>query len=108
LAFGLQTTYRIYKNRVRKLIARWQKPVSAAAKPLGSVPPLSRGVFSAQDGAKQKLKIFPQPSGNMLSKSVFKILYVVRSPNGNRKRQSTQLRGGAVRVIDGTQLMRIR
>jgi hypothetical protein len=46
--------------------------VSAAAKPLGSVSPFSRQVFSAQDGARQKLKIFPKPSGNKLSESVFK------------------------------------
>jgi hypothetical protein len=37
-----------------------QKPVSAAAKPLGSVSPLSRRVFSAQDGARQKLKTYVQ------------------------------------------------
>jgi hypothetical protein len=30
----------------------WQKPVSAVAKPLGSVPPLLKRVFSAQDGAR--------------------------------------------------------
>jgi hypothetical protein len=50
----------------------WQKPVCAAAKPLGSVPPFSRQVFSAQESARQKLKIRPEPSGNKLSESVFK------------------------------------
>jgi hypothetical protein len=50
----------------------WQKPVSAAAKPLRSVSPLCRRVFSAQDGARQKLKICPELSGNRLSDSVFK------------------------------------
>ncbi len=49
-----------------------QKPVPAAAKPFGSVPPFSRWVFSAQDGARQKLKICPEPSVNKLSESVFK------------------------------------
>jgi hypothetical protein len=48
------------------------KPVSATAKPLGSVPPFSRQVFSVQDGARQKLNICPEPSGNKLSESVFK------------------------------------
>jgi hypothetical protein len=33
-----------------------QKPVSAATKPLGSVAPLSRQVFSAQDSARQKFE----------------------------------------------------
>jgi hypothetical protein len=47
-------------------------------------------VFSAQDGARKKLKICPEPSGNKLSESVFKILYLVCSMNGNEKRQSTQ------------------
>ncbi len=46
-----------------------QKPVSAAAKPLGSVPPFSRRDFSVQDGARQKC---PEPSGNKLSESFFK------------------------------------
>jgi hypothetical protein len=49
-----------------------QKPVSAMAKPLGSGPLFSRQVFSAQDGARQKLKICPELSGNELSESVFK------------------------------------
>jgi hypothetical protein len=49
-----------------------QKPVSAAAKPLRSAPSFYRRVFSAHDGARQKLKIFPEPSGNKLSESVFK------------------------------------
>ncbi len=47
-----------------------QKPVSAAAKPLRSVSQLSRWVFSAQDVARQKLKLFSEPSGNKLSESV--------------------------------------
>ncbi len=37
----------------------------------------------AQDGARQKLKICPEPSGNKLS-------YVVCSPNSKGKRLSTQ------------------
>ncbi len=49
-----------------------QKLISATAKSLGSVLPLSRQVFSAQDGARQKLKICPEPSGNKLSESVLK------------------------------------
>ena len=57
--------------QIREVLLR-QKPVSGAAKPLGSVPPFSRRVFSAQDGARQKLKICPEPSGNKLSESVFK------------------------------------
>jgi hypothetical protein len=56
---------------IREVLLR-QKPVSAAAKPLGSVPPFSRRVFSAQDGARQKLKICPEQSGNKLSESVIK------------------------------------
>jgi hypothetical protein len=50
-----------------------QKTVFAIAKPLGSVSPLFRRVFSAQDGDRQKLKICPEPSGNKLSEFVFKI-----------------------------------
>ncbi len=46
--------------------------VSASAKPLGLVLLLSRRVFSAQDGARQKLKRFPDSSGNKLSAYVFK------------------------------------
>ncbi len=46
-----------------------QKPVSAAAKPLGSVSLFFRLVFLAQDGARLKLKICPEPSGNKLSES---------------------------------------
>ncbi len=41
-------------------------------KSLGSVPPFSRQVFSDQDGARQKLKICSEPSGNKLSESVSK------------------------------------
>jgi hypothetical protein len=67
-----------------------QKPVYGAAKPLGSVLPLSRWVFSAQDGARQKLKTCPEPSGNKLSESFLKILHVVCSSKGN----------GNVRVIN--------
>jgi hypothetical protein len=37
------------------------RPVSTAAKPLGSILRLSRGVFSAQDGLRKKLKICPEP-----------------------------------------------
>ncbi len=48
-----------------------QKPVSAAEKPLRSVPPLSRRVCSAHYGARQKLKKCPEPSGNKLSEFVF-------------------------------------
>jgi hypothetical protein len=48
-----------------------QKLVSAAAKPLRSVSPLSRRIFSAQDGARQKLKTCPEPSGHKLSESNF-------------------------------------
>jgi hypothetical protein len=45
----------------------WQKPVSAVAKPLGSLSPLSRWIFLAQDGDRQNLKICPEPSGNKIS-----------------------------------------
>ncbi len=46
------------------------EPVSGVAKPLRSVSPLSRRVFSAQkNGARQKLKVCPEPSGNKLSES---------------------------------------
>jgi hypothetical protein len=38
-----------------------KKPVSTAAKPLGSVLRLSRQVFSAQDGCRKKFKICPEP-----------------------------------------------
>jgi hypothetical protein len=44
------------------------------AKPLGSVLLFSRRVISAQDGARQKLKRCPGPSGNKLSEYVLKIL----------------------------------
>ncbi len=54
----------------------WQKPVSAAAKPLDSVLPLPRRVFSAQDCNLQKLKICSELSGNKLSEHVFKMLSV--------------------------------
>jgi hypothetical protein len=54
-----------------KEILLQQKPVSATAKSLGSVWPLSRWVFSAKDGARQKLNICPEPSGKKLSESVF-------------------------------------
>jgi hypothetical protein len=37
-----------------------------------AVSQLSRQVFSAQDGARQNLKIFPEPSGNQRSESVLK------------------------------------
>jgi hypothetical protein len=47
------------------------KPVSAASKPLGSLSPLSRRVFLAQDGARQELKIREEPSRNKLSEYVF-------------------------------------
>jgi hypothetical protein len=50
----------------------WQKPVSTVAKPLGTVFQLSCWVFSAQDGARQKLKMYPEPSGNKLLEYVFK------------------------------------
>jgi hypothetical protein len=43
------------------------EPVSARAKPLGSVSFLSRRVFSAQNGARHKPKVCPEPSGNKLS-----------------------------------------
>jgi hypothetical protein len=48
------------------------KPISAAAKPLESLSPLSGGVFSVQDGARQKLNICAEPFKNKLSKYVFK------------------------------------
>jgi hypothetical protein len=48
-----------------------QKLVSDVTKPLGSVSPLSRRVFLAQDSARQKLNVCPEPSGNKLSESVF-------------------------------------
>ncbi len=57
--------------QIQEVLLR-QKPVSGAAKPLGSVSPLSRWVFSAQESARQKLKIGPEPSRNKLSESVFK------------------------------------
>jgi hypothetical protein len=46
------------------------KIYAAPAKPFGSVLLFSRQVFSAQDSARQKLKIRPKPSGNKLSESV--------------------------------------
>ncbi len=61
----LSTVYRQEERLMRK-------PVSAAAKPLGSVSLLSRRVFSAQDGARQKLKRCSEPSGNRLSENVIK------------------------------------
>jgi hypothetical protein len=61
----------MFYNLIREVLLR-QKPVSGAAKLLGSVLPFSRRVFSAQDGARQKLRICPEPSGNKLSESVFK------------------------------------
>jgi hypothetical protein len=79
---------------IREVLLR-QKPDSGAAKPLGSVPPFSRRVFSAQDGARQKLKI--RYVQNRLERSFLnlflKILYVACSPNGNGKRPSTQFFG---------------
>ncbi len=48
-----------------------------SSKSLGSVSPLSRRVFSAQDGARQKVKIFPEPSGNKLSESVLKFFFTL-------------------------------
>jgi hypothetical protein len=77
---------------IREVLLR-QKPVSGAAKPLGLVSPLYRQVFLAQDGARQNLKICPEPSGNKLSESILKILYVVCILNGNGKRPSTQFFG---------------
>jgi hypothetical protein len=71
-----------YRQCENFLIFRVQKLVSAAAKPLWSVLPLSRWVFSAQDGAAQKLKICPEPSAHFLN-LFLKILYHVCSPNGN-------------------------
>jgi hypothetical protein len=58
-------------EQIREVLLQ-QKPVSAAAKRLGSVLPLSRQVFSAQGGVRQKLKVCPEPSGNKLSESFFK------------------------------------
>jgi hypothetical protein len=54
------------------------------------VSPLFRRVFSAQDGARQKLKICPEPSENKLPGLFLKILYFVCSPNYNGKCLSTQ------------------
>jgi hypothetical protein len=78
LSFGKQTAYRIFKKYSESLfpdgsrhILLRQKPVSAAEKPLGSELLLSRWVFSVQDGARQKFKIDPEPSGNRLSEYVF-------------------------------------
>jgi hypothetical protein len=48
-----------------------QKLVSAAGKLLESVSLLSKRVSSAQDGARQKLKICSESSGNKLSEHVF-------------------------------------
>ncbi len=56
---------------IREVLPR-QKPVSVAAKPLGSVSPFSRRVFLTQDGGRQKLRTCPEPSRNKLSESVFK------------------------------------
>jgi hypothetical protein len=84
---------------------------------------LSRWVFSDQDGIRQKLKIFLEPSSNKLSEYVLQNLYLVCSPNGNGKRPSTEFlendeivlhlaamsqceQGGEVRY--GTQLMLLR
>ncbi len=47
--------------------------------------PLSSWVFSAQGGARQKLKICPELPGNKLSESVRCL-----SPSSNGKRPSTQ------------------
>ncbi len=49
--------------------------------------PIYGWVFSAQDGSR---KMCSEPSGNKLSESVLKILYVVCSPNSYGKRPSTQ------------------
>ncbi len=68
----------------------WQKLVSAAAKPLGSVSPLSRWVFSAQGGARQELKICPELVKISFLYVYKKILYIVCSPNSKEKRPSTQ------------------
>jgi hypothetical protein len=56
-----------------------QMLVFAAAKPLGSVSPFYRQVL---DGARQKLKIGPEPPGSKLFECVLKILYIICSPNG--------------------------
>jgi hypothetical protein len=75
--------------RIREVLPR-QKPVSGEAKPLGSVLPISRRVFSAQDVARQKLKISPKPSEISFLNLFLKVLYVVCSPNSNGKCPSTQ------------------
>ncbi len=83
--------------------------------------PIYKWVFSAQDSAR---KVCPEPSGDKLSESVLKILYVVCSPNGYGKCPSTQFlendeivfhlaamspcESGGLRVVYGTQLMQIR
>jgi hypothetical protein len=71
-----------WAEKKRKVLL-WQKPVFATAKPLGSELLLSRQVFSAQDGARQTLKLCSISSQNELSKYVFKILDVVCSLNSN-------------------------
>jgi hypothetical protein len=55
---------------IRKVLL-WLKPVSSKAKTLGSELLLSRQVFSAQNGARKKLRICPEPLGNKRSEYVF-------------------------------------
>jgi hypothetical protein len=62
-----------------------QKPVSAAAKPLGSELQLSRWVFLAQGDARQKLKICSEPFGNGLFENVFKHYVLCLLPEWQRK-----------------------
>jgi hypothetical protein len=52
-------------------VLMWQKPVSAAEKPLGSELLLSGQIFLAQGGPGQKFIICPVPPGNELSEYVF-------------------------------------
>jgi hypothetical protein len=68
-----------------------QNPVSTTANSLGSESPLSRRVFQAQGGPRQKLKKHVQNRLEMMSfpHMSLKILYVVCSPNGNVKRPVT-------------------
>jgi hypothetical protein len=60
----------------------WQKPVSVAAKPLGSELLISRLVFLAQGGVRQKLKM------SFLNMSL-KIMYIVCIPNSHGKHPAT-------------------
>jgi hypothetical protein len=52
-----------------------QKPVSAAAKNLGSMTLLSRQVFSAQGSPRKKLKICPELPGKSFLNIYINILY---------------------------------